>query len=50
MKKILITILAIQLIVALTGCCCPCAKKMQEQNNEPAQESAPAPVEEKPAQ
>ena len=50
MKKILITILATQLIAALTGCCCPCAKKMQEQNNEPAQESAPTPAEEKPAQ
>ena len=49
MKKILITVLAIQLIVVLTGCCCPCAKKMHEQNNEPAQETAPAP-EEKPAQ
>ena len=48
MKKILIAILAIQLMVALCGCCCPCAKKMQEQNNEPAQQAAPAP-EEKPA-
>ncbi len=49
MKKLLITILAIQLMIALTGCCCHCAKKMHEQNNEPAQESAPAPAEEKPA-
>ena len=49
MKKILLTILAIQLMIALTGCCCPCAKKVQEQNNVPAQESAPAP-EEKPAE
>jgi len=44
MKKILLTILAIQLMVALTGCCCPCAKKMQEQK-EPAEESTPAPEE-----
>ena len=49
MKKILITILAIQFMVALTGCCCPCSKKMQEQNKEPAQEE-PAPSQEKPAQ
>ena len=49
MKKLLTVLLAIQLMVALAGCCCPCAKKMHEQNNEPAQESAPAP-EEKPAQ
>lgn len=38
MKKFLITILAIQLIAVLTGCCCQCAKKAQEQGNEPAQE------------
>ena len=42
-------LLAIQLMVALTACCCPCAKKMQEQNNEPAGQTAPAPSEEKPA-
>ena len=49
MKRILLTILAIQFMIVLAGCCCPCAKKMQEQNNEPAQESAPAPKE-KPAE
>ncbi len=48
MKKLLVAILAVQLMVFLTGCCCPCAKKMQEQK--PAGESAPAPSEEKPAQ
>ena len=47
MKKLLIAILAIQLMVALTACCCPCAKKMHEQNNQPAEQAAPAP--EKPA-
>ncbi len=34
---------------ALTACCCPCAKKTHEQNNQPAQEAAPAPSKEKPA-
>ena len=47
MKKILVMLLAIQLMVALTACCCPCAKKIHEQK--PAEESTPAPSEEKPA-
>ena len=42
MKKVLTALLAIQLMVALTACCCPCAKKMQDQNNQPAQETAPS--------
>ena len=31
MKKLLTTLLALQLVWILTGCCCPCAKKALEQ-------------------
>ena len=39
-------ILAAQLIFVLSGCCCPCSKKTQEQSQQnaqpPAQEQAPS--------
>ena len=47
MKKILTGILAIQIALALAGCCCNCAKKAEEQKPESAQEQ---PAEEEPAQ
>lgn len=46
MNKLLVLLLAIQLI-GLNCCCCPCAKKAHEQN-QPSEETPVAP-EEKPA-
>ena len=51
MKKILssrdavtTSLLAIQLILLLSGCCCPCAKKALQHNDQPKEQT-----EEKPA-
>ena len=37
MKKIVSVLFALQLVLFLTGCCCPCAKKAQEQKPQETQ-------------
>ena len=45
MKRLLTLLLAVQILLALTGCCCPCAKKMH--NGQPAEQQ---PAENQPAE
>ena len=48
MKKLINNLMLIGLILTLAGCCCPCGKKMQQQNQQNTEPQAPAP-EQKPA-
>ena len=34
MKKLLTSLLILQLVLVLTSCCCPCGKKAAEQNQD----------------
>lgn len=43
MKKLFNCLLIIQLAIFLCGCCCPCAKKAPQQNQENQKQTEQAP-------